>query len=150
MSSSVDTGVIQKSSTQKPPSRVTMRWDGDHRFSFGRDGGHAVQIDSDGVAGPSPVDALVGAFASCVSTDIVDILAKRRTPVEELVINAEGVRADAVPARIMSLELTVRLRGTGVERVHAERAIDLAVNKYCSVGSSLDPAIPVSWTLELE
>lgn len=150
MNSPTDAGVIQKSGTQKPPSRVTMRWAGDHRFDFGRDGGPAVRVDSDGIAGPSPVDALMGAFATCVSTDIVDILAKRRTPVEELVINAEGVRADAVPARITSVTFTVRIRGAGIERVHAERAIDLAVNKYCSVGSSLDPAIPVDWTLELE
>ena len=34
-------------------------------------------------------------------------------------------------------------------RAHAERAIDLAVNKYCSVKDSLDPALPVVWTLEL-
>lgn len=150
MSSPADAGVIQKTDTQKPPSRVVMRWAGDHRFDFGREGGPAVRVDSDGVAGPSPVDALVGSFAACVSTDIVDILAKRRTPVEELVINAEGVRANAVPARITRVTFAIRMRGAGIERVHAERAIDLAVTKYCSVGSSLDPAIPVNWTLELE
>jgi putative redox protein len=34
--------------------------------------------------------------------------------------------------------------------VHAERAIDLAVTKYCSVRDSLDPALPIEWTLELD
>ena len=31
-----------------------------------------------------------------------------------------------------------------------ERAIELAVTKYCSVRDSLDPATPVEWELELE
>jgi putative redox protein len=33
--------------------------------------------------------------------------------------------------------------------VHAERAIELAVTKYCSVRNSLDPNVPVEWALEL-
>jgi putative redox protein len=36
-----------------------------------------------------------------------------------------------------------------VERAHAERAVELAVTKYCSVRDSLDPAIPITWSIEL-
>jgi putative redox protein len=36
-----------------------------------------------------------------------------------------------------------------IERVHAERAIDLSVSKYCSVRNSLDPEMPIEWVLEL-
>jgi putative redox protein len=39
--------------------------------------------------------------------------------------------------------------GADVERAHAERAIELAVTKYCSVRDSLDPNMPVTWALEL-
>jgi putative redox protein len=46
--------------------------------------------------------------------------------------------------------LTFRITGAGIERVHAERAVELAVNKYCSVRDSLDPAIPVDVKVELE
>jgi putative redox protein len=45
--------------------------------------------------------------------------------------------------------LAYRIRGAGIERVHAERAIELAVTKYCSVRDSLDLNMPVEWTLEL-
>jgi putative redox protein len=48
------------------------------------------------------------------------------------------------------IHLAYRMRGAGVERAHAERAIELAITKYCSVRDSLDPAIPVEWSLELE
>ena len=133
----------------KPPAQVRVTWAGDRRFDAGRPDGPTVRLDGNAATGPTPVDALVGALAACVSVDVVDILAKRRTPVASLTVDAVAERANAVPARLTSVELTVRITGAGIERVHAERAIELAVTKYCSVRDSLDPALPVRWTLEL-
>jgi putative redox protein len=65
-------------------------------------------------------------------------------------IDVHGDRADAVPARLTKIVLTYTIRGAGIEREHAERAIELAVNKYCSVKNSLDPQMPVEWRLVLE
>ncbi|MEY4609594.1 MAG: hypothetical protein RL625_1811, partial [Gemmatimonadota bacterium] len=89
------------------------------------------------------------ALASCTGVDIVDILEKRRTPVASLDIAVTGQRADATPARLIAVELRYRIGGAGIERAHAERAIELAVTKYCSVRDSLDPNLPITWTLEL-
>ena len=134
----------------KPPAQVRVAWAGDRRFDAGRPDGPTVRLDGDARTGPSPVDALVSALAACVSVDVVDILAKRRTPAASLTVDATAERANATPARVVRAELRFRIAGAGIERVHAERAIELAVTKYCSVGSSLNPDIPVSWTLELE
>ena len=133
----------------KPPARIQLTWEGEHRFAFGRAGSPVSHIDADVQTAPSPVDTLVGALASCVSVDVVDILAKRRTPVASLTVDAVAQRDNAVPARLTSVELRFHITGAGIERVHAERAIDLAVNKYCSVRNSLDPEMPVEFTLEL-
>lgn len=132
------------------PTRVNVEWSGDRRFSTGHQGRPAVLLDGDGVAGPSPVDALLGALGSCVSVDVVDILAKRRTPVASLRVDVIGERVDAVPRRITHVTLGFVISGVGIERVHAERAIELAVTKYCSVRDSLAADIPVVWTLELD
>lgn len=134
----------------KPPNRVHVTWAGDHRFDAGRPGGATHRIDADAVTGPGPVDTVLNALASCTSVDIVDILAKRRTPVEALKVDVVGERADAIPRRLVRVTLTYTIRGAGIDRAHAERAIDLAVNKYCSVKDSLDPALPVEWELVLE
>ena len=133
----------------KPPNRVRMTWDGEHRFDVGRPDRPTIRLDSKGVTGPGPVDALLGALAACIATDVVDILAKRRTPVESLSAEVAGTRVDGVPRRLIHVRLDFTIRGAGIERVHAERAIDLAVTKYCSVRDSLDPELPVEWTLEL-
>ncbi len=135
----------------KPPSKTVVTWTGDQQFDGGRQGsGPTIHLDGRGAAGPSPVDALGIALASCTGVDVVDILAKRRTPVESLRMEVTAERASAVPARVVAVDITYYLKGAGIERVHAERAIELAVTKYCSAGASIDPATPVRWTLQLE
>ena len=136
----------------RPPSRTTVTWAGDRRFDAARaDGrGATIRLDGDAATGPSPVDALVSALAACTAVDVVDILAKRRTPAAALAIDAEADRFAGMPGRLTAVRLVYRLRGAGIERAHAERAIELAITKYCSVKESLDPAIPIAWRLELE
>lgn len=134
---------------RKGPSRIRATWAGDRQFDTGRPNGPTARIDSAGVSGQSPVDALLTAAATCTAVDVLDILAKRRTPAARLVVNVTGERAAAVPARVVRLVLTFEIDGEGIEREPAERAIDLALGKYCSVRASLDPALPVEFTLTL-
>ena len=131
------------------PSRVLVNWKGDHTFDAGREGRPMVRIDGDGLAGPTPPDSLLIALASCVSVDIVDILAKRRTPIEKYNVEVLGERVDSIPRRFKHITLNISMTGAGIERQHAERAIDLSVNKYCSVKDSLATDIPVVWNLSL-
>jgi putative redox protein len=126
-----------------------VQWHGGRRFDVGRHGGQIVRVDGDASTGPSPVDTLLGALATCASVDIVDILAKRRTPVATFEVEVEAQRANAVPRRLTHVILKFRITGEGIEREQAERAIDLSINKYCSVRDSLDPNLPIEWTLAL-
>ena len=137
-------------SSPRPPNHVVVRWRGDETFEGGRPGGPAVLVDGHGKAAQSPVDVVLTGLASCSSIDVVGILAKRRTPVQSLEVEVVGERAnDRVPRKLVRIVLTFHIVGAGIEREHAERAIDLAVTKYCSVRDSLDPTIPVEWKLEL-
>lgn len=142
---------MSDSPKQKPPSKVTVRWDGDQRFDASVTGKpQMIRMDGNRDAGPSPVDALLGALAACVGIDVTEILAKRRTPVEGMTVQVTGERASTTPARVTKVLLEYRIRGAGIERVHAERAIELAVTKYCSVRDTLDPQMPIEWALVLE
>ncbi len=129
----------------KPPSAIRLTWAGDRRFDSGRPGGPTIRIDGDAVTGPSPVDVLISALASCTAVDVVDILAKRRTPLSALSVDAVGLRADGIPRRVTAVTMTYHITGDGIDRVHAERAISLAIAKYCSVRDSLDAAMPVHY-----
>jgi putative redox protein len=133
----------------RPPSRVQVSWAGDRRFDAGRPGGPTLRLDGSGETGQSPVDGVLSALAACTGVDVVDILAKRRTPVESLEMAVTGQRWSGTPGRLTHVRLEYKIAGRGIERVHAERAIELAVTKYCSVRDSLSPEIGIEWTLEL-
>ncbi len=137
------------SDTPKLFSTIQLEWKGDRRFDTGRPGGPTLRLDGDGVTGQSPVDGLMSALAACTAVDVVDILAKRRTPLSSLTIDAIGTRAQTVPKRIVGVQLTYNVNGDGVERLHAERAVELAITKYCSVRDSLDPALPIHYSVVL-
>jgi putative redox protein len=133
----------------KPPSRIHLKWIEGLRFDAGRADGPRVVIDGESKAGPGPVETLVGALGACSAVDVLSILNKRRTPPEHFEVNIVAQRAQAIPARITAVHMAFTIVGEGIDRAGAERAIDLSINKYCSVRDSLDRAIPVEWSLEL-
>lgn len=133
----------------KPPSRVTVSWAGGMRFDGGREGQSTVRFDGTGETGQSPVDGLLTALASCAGIDVVEMMAKRRTPVQSLEVRVVGERVETTPRRFKHITLNFRIAGATLEKEQLERAIDLAVTKYCSVRDSLRTDIPVDWTLEL-
>lgn len=131
------------------PARISMKWAGKHNFDAGEEGRPTVRLDGDSVTGPSPVHGLLIALASCAAVDVVDILAKRRTPIESMEVDVVARRVDTIPRRLEHVMLNFRMAGAGIQRIHAERAVDLAVNKYCSVRESLRQDVPVEWTITL-
>ena len=139
------------SSVAAPRKRSLIRatWDGGHRFDTGRPGGPTARLDGEGETGQSPPDALLSALAACSAVDLVDILAKRRTPAESLEVMVHADRREEMPRRFERVELEYVLRGSGIERVHAERAVALAFEKYCSVSASLQAGLVVETTVTL-
>jgi putative redox protein len=131
------------------PSRIHVEWVGGHRFDAGRPGGPAARIDGEGETGQSPPETLLSALATCVTYDVIDILAKQRTPLESLEIDVVGERVDTIPRRYKHITLNFRISGKGIEKDQALRAIELSATKYCSVRDSLRSDIVVDWTLEL-
>jgi len=129
----------------KPPNHVRVSWAGGRRFDAARPGGVAIRMDTTGETGPGPVDTLLGALAACTAVDVVEIMEKRRTPLAELAVDVIAHRVQSIPRRLDRVRLAYTLGGEGVERVHAERAVELAVAKYCSVRDSLAPDIVIEY-----
>jgi putative redox protein len=132
---------------EKPPVDVELVWEGDLRFR-GHAGTAAVVVDSDGKAGPSPVQALVLALAGCMSVDVVHILRKGRQPVEGVHSRLRAWRASGEPHRVVRVELRFTVTGA-VPADKVERAIALSREKYCSVWHSLrqDIAFTTAFTV---
>ncbi len=133
----------------RKPSLIRATWKGARLFDTGKPDGPAALIDGDGVAGQSPPDALLSALITCSGVDLVDYLAKRRTPVETLTMDVTGHRRDAHPRRFEHIITTYRVTGTGIERAQAERAVKLAFERYCSVAATMAPDVVFETIVEL-
>ncbi len=133
----------------KPANTIRAVWQGGRRFDSGRVAQPTARIDGDGVTAQSPPDALLSALATCSAVDVVDILAKRHTPVTALEIEVVGERRATHPRRFLTIDLTFHVTGADVERGHAERAVALSLERYCSVASSLAPDIVVQTVVTL-
>lgn len=92
--------------------------------------------------GMRPMELLLTAIAGCSAMDVVSILRKQREPLESLRIEIEGLRRDAIPAPFEQVTL-VFVANAAVDAHKLERAVSLAVEKYCSVGATLDPSVRV-------
>ena len=138
-----------RAKTTVKPSRIHVEWVGAHRFDAGRPNGPTARIDGEGETGQSPPETLLTALATCVSYDVIDILAKQRTPIESLAIDVVGERVDTIPRRYKHITLNFRITGKGIEKDNALRAIELSATKYCSVRDSLRSDIQVDWTVDL-
>jgi putative redox protein len=129
-------------------SRTEVTWRGERLFDAGPLG-RTHRIDAGAKEAPGPVEALLGAIAACSAVDIVDIIAKRRTPVERLVVSVAGERRPEAPRRLIRLAMDYKIDGAGIERDHAERAVQLSFEKYCSVAGSLASDIAVEGVVTL-
>ena len=133
----------------RKPNVVHVAWKGGQRSDAGRPGGPTMRLDGTGETGQSPVDAVLSGLASCVSIDVVEIMAKRKTPASRLDIHVTGERTEGTPRRLVAVHLDFALDGEGIDRDQAMRAVDLGLNKYCSVRDSLARDIIFTWTLTL-
>ena len=132
-----------------PHAPIDLDWVNGLTFEAGRPNGPKVRIDGEAQSAPSPFDLLLAAIASCASVDVVTILNKQRTPVQSLSVRVEAMRVESVPRHLAAANLHFRITAPGSTLEKVQRAVELSVNKYCSVRSSLDTEVPVTWTIDL-
>jgi len=129
--------------------RVVLTWQDGLRFTGGAPEGPSTAIDGTNVAAPGPMQTLLLAAASCSGSDVVVILEKMRVQLRQLRIDVTGVRREQDPRRYTAIHFDYQLGGEGLDRAKATRAIDLSLEKYCSVIHSLAPDIAITYALTL-
>ncbi len=100
-------------------------------------------------AGFRPMQLLLAGLGGCSSVDLIDILKKQRQDLRDIKITIDGDREkQAAPALFTDIRMHFRLYGS-LDKQKVERALDLSVNKYCSVGKILEKTARISYTYEI-
>jgi putative redox protein len=133
----------------RSPHPIEVVWEGKKRYRGGLPEGPTLVIDGDRIAGPSPVDAMLVALGGCSAIDVVEILEKRRTPATSLAIHIDFSRAPSPPRRLTEAHLRFTV-STDSELHHVQRAVQLSIEKYCSVATSLAPDVELTWSVEID
>jgi putative redox protein len=90
--------------------------------------------------GVRPMQMLLMGLGGCSAIDIVLILNKQRQKIEGFEISIDGERQQGKePALWDKVDIHFKLRGT-VDADKAKRAVELSLEKYCSVSRTLEIA----------
>jgi len=123
---------------------VRLNWEGGLRFTATGSSAVPVHIDGDRREGASPMEMVLEALGGCTSIDVVAILNKMRQPLDRFEIELSGTRKDTDPKAYTAIEITFNLWGQGIEKERVSRAVELSLNKYCSVFHSLSKDIKLT------
>jgi putative redox protein len=131
-------------------STTTLQWLSGRRFVGIDSTHHAVVISSkDEGVGVKPSDLLLIALASCTAVDVVEILSKKRLPLDSMEIITTGEQDADPPWTFRKIHMKYRLSGQGLTDRAVEQAIQLSEEKYCSVAATVRATAEITTEFEI-
>lgn len=129
--------------------KINAVWEGQHKFLATGETGFSVLMDTGVVdggegKGPKPLELPLMGLAGCSGVDVVAILKKMREPMNSLKIEIDSDRNSAEPKRFTAIRLLFKVEGE-VKPASLEKAINLSLEKYCSVSNSLNARITYAY-----
>jgi putative redox protein len=129
---------------------TTVQWLSGKRFVGIDSTNHSVVLSSqDEGVGLKPSDMLPIALASCCAVDVVEILAKKRMPINSMEIKITSEQDADPPWTFRKIHLKCRLSGAGLTEKAVEQAVQLAEEKYCSVAATLRATVEITTEFQI-
>lgn len=129
---------------------------GDYGFEATDMYGQSVKIDNSPEHGGDnfgvrPMQMVLMALAGCSGMDVVSILKKQRQNVTDYKTVVQGEREAGVePSVWKQVQMEFIIYGD-VDEAKAQRAVELSINKYCSVAETLRRAgATITWSVKVE
>ncbi len=118
------------------------------------DSGHAIVMDGDAEVGGHntglrPMELLLIGVGGCSGMDIVSILKKKKENLSGLEINVNGNKAKDYPQKYTDIDIEFIVKGKGLSDEAVKRAVQLSMDKYCSVKATLEGSAKISFTYKI-
>jgi putative redox protein len=116
--------------------------------------GHAIVMDSDPEvgghnSGPKPMELLLIGIGGCSGMDVVSILKKKRQDITGIEVNVRGEEAEDYPKKYTAVTIEFVVRGRNISEDAVKKAIDLSMNKYCSVKATIEGSAKVNFSYRI-
>lgn len=117
--------------------------------------GVTLQMDGTGEIGGinggfRPMQMLLAAAGGCSAIDVVGILKKQKQNPDDLKIEVSGERVKVQDyTEFKTVHIHFILKGAHLDEKKVARAIDLSINKYCSVSKTLEKTAKVTSSFKI-
>lgn len=136
-------------------TRITLSRIGEpFHFEARNEAGNTVMIDAGPAIGGTgkgarPMELLLMGLAGCSGIDVVTILRKQRQTITAMDVEVLGERGESQEANpFTAIVVKFALKGE-IEEAHLKRAIELSMEKYCSVAKTLEKTATITWEYKL-
>ena len=132
-------------------SNTVLRWVPESKRFISTDStGHSVVMSTPKEnTGMKPSELILSALAGCASVDVVDILAKKRTPLSYLEVHVTAEQELDPPWTFRIIKMKFIVKGEKLTEKSVRQAIDLSQEKYCSVASTLRGEAEITTSYEI-
>ena len=129
-------------------------WKGKRSFEGTTPSGNIVKMDSPIVSGgegkaATPMELVASAIGGCTGVDIVSIMEKKRAELKRFEIEIETERAETYPKIYTKVSLHYQFFGKNIKESDVIQAIQLSLDKYCSVAKMIEKTAEISYTFEI-
>ncbi len=123
-------------------------------FELKNEQGNKILIDASPAIGGTdqgvrPMELLLMGLAGCASIDVIHILNKQQISIDSYQVQVEGERETGKDANLFQdIKIHFVVKGK-VEEEKLKRAIELSLEKYCSVAKTLEKTAKINYSYEL-
>ena len=130
---------------------ILDRQDNNYHFIAKNEEGNSISIDGSpdiggGNKGVRPMQLLLMGIGGCSGIDVVLILKKQKQVIDALTIEIEGNKEQMDGYSLFkTIKLNFIFKGN-LDNAKVKRAIDLSLDKYCSVAKTLEKTANITYT----
>lgn len=124
-----------------------------HLESHNKDGLSVETDASESIGGTNkgvrPMEMVLMSMGSCSAIDVIMILNKQKQPLDDIQIRITAEREEnKVPSLFTQIDIHFKLIGN-IDTKKAQRAVELSMDKYCSVAQILNKTAAIKYSFEI-
>lgn len=100
-------------------------------------------------SGIRPKELILISLGGCSGADVASILNKMKEKISRFKIDIEAEMADEHPKVYTSIHLTYKFWGRDIKPANIEKAINLSLERYCSVTAMLKKAVTITHAYQI-
>jgi putative redox protein len=131
--------------------KATVKYTDGMQFVGETGSGHAIVMDTDAEFGGAntgmrPMELLLIGVGGCSGMDIVSVLKKKKQKLTGLEVHVDGKKAEDYPQKYTDINIEYTVRGRGLSDEAVKKAVDLSMEKYCSVKATLEGSAKITFS----